>query len=398
MAPSVMEHLEYLATEIGPRPLGSRANQAAADYVQGALDAAGLEVERQEFACPHWEEGSTLLEVAGESLAAMANTWSPPCDVVAATVALGTPAELAAAELTGRIAVLYGELSKGHGYGARSAYYFPEEHQQVVRLLEEKRPAALICASSLLGCRERLIRDWDFPLPSATVSAEVGQKLLQGSGQPAHLRIEGQRTPGCFANVIARKTGDRPERILFLAHLDTQADSPGACDNASGVAVLLALAERLAPKDLAIGLEWLVVNGEEVGGVGDAVYLGQRGETLGEVLAAINIDGVGQYLGPTSITVMGGSLSFQEHVFALKESYPGVVRVGPWYESDHTAFLFRGVPCIPIGSTGAVSNHHLPSDTSEWISPGRLEEVVSLVAEIVAGLQDRSAGWCRKQD
>ena len=141
---AAMKHLEYLCVAIGPRPLGSKANQAAADYVQRAFEAAGLAVETQEFPCPLWEEVETHLEVGGERLTAFANTWSPPCDVTVPAVALGTVAELEAAELTGRIGILYGDLTKGHGYGARGAYYFPEEHQQIVRLLEAKRPAALL--------------------------------------------------------------------------------------------------------------------------------------------------------------------------------------------------------------------------------------------------------------
>lgn len=52
-----------------------------------------------------------------------------------------------------------------------------------------------------------------------------------------------------FRNIIATKRGDhRPhERVVVLAHYDTVAGSPGADDNASGVAVLLELARVLAP-------------------------------------------------------------------------------------------------------------------------------------------------------
>lgn len=52
-----------------------------------------------------------------------------------------------------------------------------------------------------------------------------------------------------YRNVIATRRGRvRPdERILLLAHYDTVAGSPGADDNASGVAVLLEAAALLAP-------------------------------------------------------------------------------------------------------------------------------------------------------
>ncbi len=390
-----MKNLEKLCGAIGPRPLGSKANLAAADYVRQIFEAAGLAVETQEFPCPLWEEVETRLETGGEPLAAFANTWSPACDVTAPAVALGTVAELEAADLAGRIGLLYADLTKGHGMGARSAFYFPEEHQQLVRLLEEKRPAALLTISPTPGCPERLIRDWEFPIPSATVLPEVGRVLLQRQGLAVHLRIESRQTPGHFANVVAHKPGRQPARIVLLAHLDTQADTPGACDNGSGVAVLLALAERFAQADLAVGLEWLITNGEEVGGVGDAEYLRRSRDSLGQVLAAINVDGVGQWASATSIAVLGGSPALHDQIAAIKNQYPGVVRVEPWYESDHTAFFFQGVPCIPITSVGA-NNTHLPGDSIEWISPAKLDEVVSLVANIVESLQDRSPDWCRE--
>jgi len=48
-----------------------------------------------------------------------------------------------------------------------------------------------------------------------------------------------------------------------------------------------------------------------------------------------------------------------------------------------------------ITSVG-VNNAHLPSDTVEWISPAKLDEVVFLIAHIVESLQDRSPAWRRE--
>jgi len=53
---------------------------------------------------------------------------------------------------------------------------------------------------------------------------------------------------GTFRNIIATRIGLRHpgERVAVLAHYDTVAGTPGADDNASGVAVLLELARALA--------------------------------------------------------------------------------------------------------------------------------------------------------
>ncbi len=380
------KHLTHLCMEIGPRPLGSQENQAAAAYIADCSAACGLEVERQTFSCPLWKEIDTQLEIGGQSVTAWANTFSTSCDVTAPTMMMGTVAELEAAELAGRIGVLYGDFTKGHGFGARSAAYFPEHLQKIVRLLEEKEPAALALVNPLVNCQERLIRDWEFPIPSATVPAKDGLALLQHGGQAARLRIDARQSPSQFCNVIARKPGDRRERITFLAHFDTMSGAPGASDNGSGVAVLLALARVLAEKELPIGLEWIAVNGEEVGGVGDAVYLRQYEGELEQILVLINVDGAGQRLGANSVTVMGAQESLEAQVRRVHGRYPGIAWVEPWYESDHSAFLWRSVPCIPISSIGGANIAHLPSDTVEWISPVKLAEVVSLIADIVESL------------
>ena len=393
---SAMKHLEHLCVEIGPRPVGSRANQAAADYVCRVFEACGLKLEVQEFACPLWEVESTRLEFGEERLVARANAFSPACDVVAEAAAVGTLAELEAAELSGCIAILHGDLTKGTGLSCRHAFYFPERDQQVLALLEAKRPAALVTVNQKLGASfEPLMRDWEIPVPSATVPAEVGLALLRQVGRPLHLRIDCRRWPGRFANVVARKEGPRPERIALCAHLDTVDSTPGAADNGAGVAVLLALAESLAAEELSLGLEWVVVNGEENGGLGDLEYLCRRGDELGSMLALVNVDGVGEYVGTSSAAVMGGSPALDQQVVACLARYPGMVRVDPWYESDHTAFLGRGVPCIPLSTAGGANTGHTLADTVDWISPAKLGELIGFIGELVRSLQDRSAAWCR---
>lgn len=68
-----------------------------------------------------------------------------------------------------------------------------------------------------------------------------------------------------YSNLIAslRGTTEPQDRLLVIAHYDTVANSPGADDNASGVAVLLELARLLAKKPLKKTVEFIAVNLEE---------------------------------------------------------------------------------------------------------------------------------------
>jgi aminopeptidase YwaD len=391
-----LKHLRRLC-EIGPRPLGSKENQLAADYIRGVLKNCGLGMESQEFPCPLWEEIRTELQAGQEKIMAVANSFSPPCDIIAPLVAVGSMAELESASLAGKIGLLYGDLCKGHGIlGAKSAFYVPESAKNILALLEEKKPAALITVNSQIGSTERLIRSWDLSVPSVTVPAEAGLALLKGGSKPLQLQIQSTQQESQFRNVIARKVGRRPERIVLMAHLDTLASTVGAFDNGSGIAILAGLAETIGYKDWPLSLEWFITNGEENGGVGDAEYLRRYGGAMGEIIAAINIDGTGHFLGAPSMAIMGGSNAFQDLISKAIKEYPGIIRVDPWYESDHTAFFYQGVPCLPVGSSGVPDSFiHTASDTPEWIDPDKLKKVVSLITNIIESLQDKTTAWSR---
>lgn len=103
------------------------------------------------------------------------------------------------------------------------------------------------------------------------------------------------RTPAGQAlhlhNYLARFRPAEAERVLYLAHWDTRprADQsanlaaqrqpvPGANDGASGVAVLLGVADALKAKPPAVGVDLLFVDGEDYGDFADsnAVLIGSR--------------------------------------------------------------------------------------------------------------------------
>lgn len=92
-------------------------------------------------------------------------------------------------------------------------------------------------------------------------------------------------------NLIGKFRPDLTDRILYLAHWDTRpkadqsanlADQrrplPGANDGASGVAVLLGVADVLARRPPAFGVDLVLVDGEDFGdfGEGTDVLIGSR--------------------------------------------------------------------------------------------------------------------------
>lgn len=388
-------HLKRLCVEIGPRPIGSPGDHAAASYVQEVFRAAGLVVEVQEFECPAWEHLGTYLALDGEQIDAAANAFSPACDVSVPAIAAGTVAELEAADLERRIGILYGDLTKAP-LSPKSWFLKSEREDHIIRLLEDKNPAALITVQSRAGDLERVIADWEFLIPSATVPAQVGLALLQKRAPRLHLRIQSRVAPGHTCNVVARKGVDRQPRIVLCAHHDTTVDTPGALDNAAGVAVLLALAQGLSQGEHKLGLEWIAFSGHEYLPLGDDEYLRRCRDQLNGILVAINFDGVGQYIAANSIATFASSAAFEAQVTELVSGYPGVTWVDPWPQSNHSTFAMRGVPAIAFSSEGRIRLDHLRADSVEWVSPAKLREIVSLVTVLVDNLQDKSLDWTRE--
>lgn len=394
MHPTILAHLQHLTVAIGPRQAGSLGNQWAEDYLRSVFEACGLSVETQPFAMPGWQAVSTALTIAGVPAEAEANPFSPPCDVTGRVVPLGTLEAVEAADLAGGLALLYGDLTRAP-LPAKDWPYKGEREARLVSVLEAKQPAALVTVQNRPGRLERLVEDWQFPIPSATVPAEVGLALLRSPSAEVHLHLETRSQPGRTANVVARRPGPRTAHLVLCAHYDTKFDTPGACDNGGGVAVLLALAQRLSQADLACGLEFVAFTNEEYLPLGDDAYVQGRGDDFGQCLAALNFDGVGAALGSNTLTALAASPAFEARVRQVASAYPGVAWVEPWPESNHSTFAWRGVPALALSSTAATLHAHLRSDTLEWMSQEKLEEVVDLAEALVHDLHAQPLAWAR---
>ena len=389
-------HTSHLSVGLGPRPSATPANLAAADYIRQNLSKLGYQIEMQPFAAYAWQEYAVSLSAGDTYYPAAASTFSPNCGVTAPLVPACSLAELKTADLNGKIVLLYGDLTKSP-ISPKAWFLISDWEKEVITRLEASRPAALITIQTRPGELERIFEDYELKIPSVVVSAQTGRDLLRlPEFTSLHLEIDATLEPGKTSNIVARRPGAKTERVVVMAHYDTKPDTPGALDNASGVGVLLALAELYADRELRYGLELVAFANEELLPIGDEEYL-KRGESyFPQIVAALNFDGVGQVVAANSIAAITCSPAFEALVKALSQEFPGVVQVDPWPQSNHSTFAWRGVPSLAFSSSGRFHNDHLRSDTIDWISPAKLEEVVSLTNAIITGLQDQPPGWTRK--
>ena len=96
-------------------------------------------------------------------------------------------------------------------------------------------------------------------------------------------------------NLIARLEGTvEPERILVVgAHFDTIANTPGADDNASGVAGMLEVARILAGRNLPYTIEFVAFTLEELYLVGSFHYVDLAQAEGKDIFAMINFEMIG---------------------------------------------------------------------------------------------------------
>lgn len=388
MHTQLTRHLHKLSVEIGCRPVGSPANQAAAAYVRDVFSALGLVVEEQTYACTGWQCAGAWLSAGGDALPVEANAFSPACDVTATVVPAATLTELAAADLTDRIALLHGELVN-EPLAPKSWFLAGERDHAIIGLLESKRPAAVLAPPPPTPQYEQFTADWELEIPAATTPVAVIERLL---AQPAllHLRLDCAKYPATAANIVARKPGARPpgappQRMALMAHFDTRFNTPGALDNAGSAAALLALAETLRGAVLPFDLEFIAFDSEEYLPIGDDEYVRRAGEaSFAEVALAINMDGAGYVHGPNTVARFNTSPALTARLEAIVARYPALQWTEPWPQSNHSTFSFRGVPALAFSSQGAFNLAHFPTDTMDKVSVEKLAEVVALVREIVA--------------
>jgi aminopeptidase YwaD len=373
-------------TSLGARPIGSSANQSAADMIREGFRSFGLDTEEQPYPCTAWEVEDVLLELGNERLDAIANPFSLACDVTAPLVSAGTLTELESISAHGKFLLLYGDLVRAP-LSPKSWFLKDERDEHIIQILESMGPAAIIAPPTSTDYYGQLTEDWELDLPAITVPSAVARQLIRHADSSIHLKISARRIPAQARNIVARKAGREGERIVLCAHFDSKINTPGASDNAAGVAVLLELAERLSKRESRFGLEFIAFNGEEYLPIGDDEYVRHAESYFPDIRCAIDLDGIGPILAATSLTALSMPEVIEVNMRQMLADFPGVVWVEPWYESNHSTFAMRGIPALALSAVGARNLAHQPYDDAEGINPAKLEEVAQLVEAALTGLE-----------
>jgi hypothetical protein len=222
--------------------------------------------------------------------------------------------------------------------------------------------------------------------------------------------VDGKGTVGRLVNVIGvlpgAKKGPGDASAVICAHYDhlglgwpdvNSGDEgkvhPGADDNASGVAVMIELASRLAGTvKPARNIVFAAFTAEESGLRGSRRYISSSKRFPAQrCIGAINLDTVGR-LGERKVLVLGTSSAREwRHIFMGSGYVTGVEAEMPTLEldsSDQASFIEAGIPAVQIFA-GPHGDYHRPGDTVDKIDARGLVRVASLAREALIYLADR---------
>jgi hypothetical protein len=249
---------------------------------------------------------------------------------------------------------------------------------------------------------------------------DAGAAFVERSLEGARYRVARQTfiVEGiACANIEAELRGvTKPEEIVVIgAHYDTVDEAPGADDNASGVAAMLALARRFARAKPARTIRFVAFVNEEpphfqteaMGSLRYAAQCHDRGE---KVVAMISLESLGYYGGAQRyppllaplyprqgdfigfVSNLGSSALLRRSVRAFRghARFPSEAAALPRFIpeigwSDQWAFWEFGYPAIMVTDTAVFRNphYHVESDTPETLDYDRFARVVDGLVAVV---------------
>lgn len=177
--------------------------------------------------------------------------------------------------------------------------------------------------------------------------------------------------------------------------VDTVAVHGGADDNASGVALMLEMAEKFAstPGSHKRSIVCVAFSGEEEGLLGSKYFAENPGIDLVKVNAMINLDMVGRLNETSNLQVygVGTSTGLKDLVtsFTDTNAVKLVFSEEGYGPSDHSSFYGKNIPVL-FFTTGAHLDYHTPQDTWDKVNYQGILKVEPVIFKTTENLASTS--------
>ena len=380
---TVLADMRFLSETIGNRFAGTSGDRAGAEYIYKRFSETGLQPQLQRYQIMGWElhdEPQLKIPQADNRILTcfpFVYSCGTPSQGIEGTLRFGGRSELF-------------DLQKFRPF-EREKFKFKkftiqDKKQQIL--------AQIVSRDFPDGAKAAPWGAQNLPYtsPLVLISEQEGRMLerlllANPEGIEVFLKYSTGFDPHAVSfNVIAHQPGFNSkysdEALLIGAHYDTQYGTPGAADNASGVASLLSLASYFHEHPAKRALVFAAYGCEEIG------YLGSRhhvetmkasGE-LQKIRFMLNLDMLScnqpDWIHTTDDYLAQESARRAAREVGIFDKYNTVEFVTPpWPSGDQLPFEGAGIPCISLTWKGYKYPWiRLPKDTMEQVD----EDVLSL--------------------
>jgi hypothetical protein len=238
--------------------------------------------------------------------------------------------------------------------------------------------------------------------PAAAAGRERIAALLADAGvslEPHEVHLARSRSGELhLANLVGRVPGTDASAgtIAVAAHSDSVRVSPGAGDDASGVAAVLEVAYMLRDHPPRHDVVILITDGEEAGLLGAEAFM-RLHPWAAEIRGVVNLDARGAS-GPAYVFELGPDT--RRLVGQMRRHMPGArsTSLAAWvYEqmptlTDFTIFKREGVTGYNVAFIGDYPAYHSPMDTPERLRADTLHHMGHAARALVRALDEMEFG------
>ena len=172
-------------------------------------------------------------------------------------------------------------------------------------------------------------------------------------------------------------------------HRGEKAIHNGADDNASGVAVMLNLAEKLKEKNINNNYLFMAFSGEEMGLLGSNYFVKNATIDTKKINYMINMDMVGRLKADSTLAVYGVGTSpiLKQTLKAHNSNFKLIQKESGIGPSDHTSFYNADIPVLHF-FTGQHEDYHKPSDDFEKLNYKGMQTISNYIFEVISDLDN----------
>lgn len=365
------------------RRVGTAGGRAARQWLAGQLRAAGATIRVETFPVTGVREltGTPMLTYQGRALAHR-HDWAEHA------TGAGLPVEV-----TGSVVTTDADDWRGR------FVLVPGLDAALTTRAADHRAAGVLVPRGVdeAGWMPKMITGpAPLPLPVISLRTDLHAELAAGDDLAqltGRIPVQVVSTTGANLHGVFCHPAPAGRSVLLTAHYDGVGDDPqqrfpAAADNASGVAVVLEAARRLAGTlPAGTGLAVALLDAEEAGALGSAHHVAHLAGEFAVGTTVLNVDGAAHLDGAAAIEAGGPADELLDALDTAGRAVGVALRAGPM-ASDNRRYAAAGLPAVGIGM--GMPGYQTPAETPDRVEPDTLSAATRLVTATVRALIDRT--------